>query len=61
MAALRWARVPGDTLFAAGALVLGLFVLGLWTGHSYDDTSRRRLAPGAIDLDEPAEPEAAEE
>ncbi len=26
----------GDTIFAVGALVLGWFVLGLVTGHSYD-------------------------
>ena len=26
----------GDTLFAFGAIVLGWFVLGLVTGHSYD-------------------------
>lgn len=36
MNALRWMRVPGDTLFAVGALVLGWFVFGLWSGHSYD-------------------------
>ncbi len=32
---LRWMRMFGDTLFAVGALVLGLFVLGLVTGHSF--------------------------
>ena len=26
----------GDSIFAIGALVLGWFVLGLLTGHSYD-------------------------
>jgi hypothetical protein len=26
----------GDTIFAVGALVLGWFVLGLVTGHSFD-------------------------
>jgi nitric oxide reductase subunit B len=26
----------GDTIFAFGAVVLGWFVLGLITGHSYD-------------------------
>jgi nitric oxide reductase subunit B len=31
---LRWMRVIGDTLFAAGVLALGWFVLGLFTGHS---------------------------
>jgi nitric oxide reductase subunit B len=33
---LRWMRMIGDTIFAMGALVLGWFVLGLLTGHSYD-------------------------
>ena len=41
---LRWMRVPGDILFALGAALLGWFVLGLLTGHSYqnrtDDASR---------------------
>ena len=32
---LRWLRVPGDTVFAVGALALVLFVAGLVTGHSY--------------------------
>jgi nitric oxide reductase subunit B len=36
MQMLRWMRVPGDVLFAAGAAVLGLFVVGLLTGHSYE-------------------------
>lgn len=35
MQSLRWMRVPGDVLFAAGAALLGWFVLGLLTGHSY--------------------------
>ncbi len=34
---LRWMRMIGDTIFALGALVLGWFVLGLLTGHSYDE------------------------
>jgi len=33
---LRWMRMIGDTIFAVGAVVLGWFVLGLVTGHSYD-------------------------
>jgi nitric oxide reductase subunit B len=37
---LRWMRMIGDTLFAFGALVLGWFVLGLITGHSFDHTAR---------------------
>ncbi len=51
---LRWMRVIGDTLFAAGAVVLGWFVLGLLTGHSFDRTAvvrageaNVREAPGA--------------
>ncbi|MGE5519953.1 MAG: nitric-oxide reductase large subunit, partial [Candidatus Dadabacteria bacterium] len=31
---LRWLRVIGDTIFAAGILSLGWFILGLKTGHS---------------------------
>jgi len=49
MNAIRWMRVPGDTLFALGAVVLVAFVAGLATGHSLDhqhagpmeDTTRR--------------------
>jgi nitric oxide reductase subunit B len=36
MDTLRWMRVPGDTLFALGAIVLVWFVAGLATGHSLD-------------------------
>jgi nitric oxide reductase subunit B len=36
MNGLRWMRVLGDSIFALGAAVLGWFVLGLVTGHSYD-------------------------
>ncbi|MDA8130632.1 MAG: cbb3-type cytochrome c oxidase subunit I, partial [Elusimicrobia bacterium] len=35
MNSLRWLRVPGDTVFAAGVLALALFLGGLVTGHSY--------------------------
>jgi nitric oxide reductase subunit B len=31
---LRWLRVPGDTLFAAGILAVGWFIVGLSTGWS---------------------------
>jgi nitric oxide reductase subunit B len=34
MEILRWLRVIGDTIFAAGALALGWFVIGLKTGWS---------------------------
>jgi nitric oxide reductase subunit B len=39
MNTLRWMRMFGDTLFAVGALVLGWFVVGLITGHSFDHTA----------------------
>jgi len=39
MVTLRWLRMVGDTIFAIGALVLGWFVLGLVTGHSFDKTA----------------------
>ena len=32
---LRWMRVPGDTVFALGAVTLVIFVAGLKTGHSF--------------------------
>jgi nitric oxide reductase subunit B len=35
MQTLRWMRVPGDILFAIGAVLFAWFVLGLLTGHSY--------------------------
>ncbi len=34
---LRWMRIIGDTIFAAGAVGLGWFVLGLKTGWSFTD------------------------
>jgi nitric oxide reductase subunit B len=49
MNVLRWMRVPGDTLFAIGALILGWFVLGLWTGASYDP-SRGTVQEGESEL-----------
>jgi nitric oxide reductase subunit B len=39
MNTLRWMRVPGDMMFAAGAAVFAWFVLGLLTGHSFKDES----------------------
>lgn len=48
---LRWLRVPGDTLFAIGALILGWFVLGLITGRSYDRTTRVEAGDWKIKVD----------
>jgi nitric oxide reductase subunit B len=36
---LRWMRVPGDILFAIGAVLFAWFVIGLLTGHSFDGKS----------------------
>jgi nitric oxide reductase subunit B len=38
MQTLRWMRVPGDTVFALGAVTLVIFVAGLKTGHSFQRT-----------------------
>jgi nitric oxide reductase subunit B len=34
MTTLRWLRVPGDTLFAIGAIMFVLFIFGLKLGYS---------------------------
>jgi nitric oxide reductase large subunit len=47
---LRWMRVVGDTIFALGAFVLGYFVLGLVTGHSYDERGFVREGESEIHL-----------
>ncbi|MDO5628442.1 MAG: nitric-oxide reductase large subunit [Mobilicoccus sp.] len=47
---LRWMRVPGDTIFAAGALFIGLFMVGLLTGHSFKKDGKETV---------PGRPEAA--
>jgi nitric oxide reductase subunit B len=36
-------RVPGDILFAVGAVFFAWFVLGLLTGHSYEKESASEL------------------
>jgi nitric oxide reductase subunit B len=41
MTTLRWFRVIGDTIFAAGVLALGWFVLGLKTGWSLTHEPQR--------------------
>jgi nitric oxide reductase subunit B len=34
MNTLRWLRIPGDTIFAIGSVVLVIFVIGLGMGFS---------------------------
>jgi nitric oxide reductase subunit B len=46
---LRWMRLFGDTTFAVGAVILGWFVLGLLTGHSY--THEGLVAPGEAGIE----------
>ena len=59
MNTLRWLRVPGDSLFALGALILGWFVLGLVTGHSFDRGAV--IAPGEWKYKERLTPEEERE
>jgi nitric oxide reductase subunit B len=37
---LRWLRIVGDTVFAAGSVALAIFVIGLKTGWSVDKTQK---------------------
>jgi nitric oxide reductase subunit B len=55
MQTLRWMRVPGDILFAIGAAFFAWFVLGLLTGHSYDNESFIGLDTRLHDLNEERE------
>jgi nitric oxide reductase subunit B len=52
MQTLRWMRVPGDILFSIGAALFAWFVLGLLTGHSYDNA--QSAAPVEDEEREPA-------
>jgi nitric oxide reductase subunit B len=52
MDVLRWMRVIGDTIFAAGAMVLGWFVLGLKTGWSLEPQAEHVGIPGDLRPDE---------
>ena len=45
---LRWMRMIGDSIFAIGSLVLGWFVLGLMTGHSYEQHGYVREGEWAV-------------
>jgi len=40
MQTLRWLRMPGDTLFAIGAMGFVVFIFGLGFGYSLKDTGR---------------------
>jgi len=49
VASLRWLRMPGDTLFAIGAIGFVIFVFGLGLGYSLEHKSR----PAAVPADRP--------
>ncbi len=58
MHALRWMRVVGDTIFAAGMVALGWFVVGLKAGWSITG-EREAVAPTHRPLTMPDRPELA--
>jgi nitric oxide reductase subunit B len=47
MDTLRWLRVPGDVLFAVGAVLLAWFILGLKTGWSLERAPVSQPEPGS--------------
>ena len=49
MDTLRWLRVVGDTIFAAGMVALGWFVMGLKTGWSITGSGMPRRAARPTD------------
>jgi nitric oxide reductase subunit B len=55
MTTLKWMRIPGDTIFTVGALFLGWFVLGLLTGHSYDQRAVVEAGETKVRLLDPQE------
>lgn len=54
MDTLRWLRVIGDTLFTAGAVGLGLFVMGLKTGWSVKKERDSAVEEGDASILNPA-------
>lgn len=54
MDTLRWLRVPGDMLFAVGAVLLAWFIVGLKTGWSLERVEEPRQQPVPERLGAPA-------
>jgi nitric oxide reductase subunit B len=50
METLRWLRIIGDTIFMIGTGALAYFMIGLWTGWSYEPTAAtaREALPGSV-------------
>jgi nitric oxide reductase subunit B len=55
MQTLRWMRVPGDIVFSIGAAAFAWFVLGLLTGHSYDNGKTIGLDSASRDMQQERE------
>jgi nitric oxide reductase subunit B len=47
---LRWLRIVGDTVFMIGTGALAYFMIGLWTGWSYEpaEAAARETLPGTV-------------
>ena len=57
---LRWLRTPGDTIFALGAVLIGLFMIGILTGHALKDGGRV-FTPGNLTSEDNADADATAE
>ncbi|OYO23451.1 nitric oxide reductase large subunit [Enemella dayhoffiae] len=60
---IRWLRIPGDIIFGIGALAIGVFMVGLLTGHSLkkdrgDVVEAGELTADDTDVDLPTKPVA---
>jgi len=53
MQTMRWMRVIGDSVFAAGALALVWFIIGLRTGWSLVDSRQTEISASAALVDSP--------
>jgi len=51
MQTLRWMRMPGDTLFAIGAIAFVVFIFGLGFGYSLEEQRRPRAEARRIGAD----------
>lgn len=53
---IRWMRIPGDVIFALGALSIGVFMVGLLTGRSVLPRGRtvEQGSPTPVGTDQPA-------
>ncbi len=59
MQTLRWMRMPGDIVFTIGTVLFAWFVLGLLTGHSYDNEKLLVTGSSSRNTSEEEEPALA--